>query len=296
MSNALTRAAHGLSLAEKRIVMSAVAKLDPRKGHPTGTVLITKVTAAEYAESFAVALPTAYTQLKEGGKELYQRSITFFQESHNRNGKPLACTRTTMRWIGRAEYHDGEGWIEVHWWPDVVPHLTGLRKQFTKVQLEQASALRSTYSWKLLELLMKFKGTGWAEYTIEDFAESMEASEKQRANFAAIRRKIIEPAVKELQEKDGWAIKWEPVLAGRKVKAVRFEFRREDQLRLALPPPPRVPKPARPGGALDAPRRPRKPTAEQLGEFARPGETKEDALARWYARGPAAALAVLRSA
>jgi plasmid replication initiation protein len=300
MSNALTRAAHGLSLAEKRIVMSAVAKLDPRKPHPPGIVLVTKVTASEYAESFKVDLSTAYDQLKEGVKELYQRSIMFFEAAHTRNGKPLAPTRVTMRWIGQAKYHEGEGWAEVHWWPAVVPHLTGLRKQFTKVQLEQASSLRSTYSWKLLELLMRFQGTGWAEYDIEDFAEAMEASEKQRANFAEIRRRIIEPAVKELQEKDGWSIQWEPIKAGRRVKALRFGFRREDQLRLALPPPPRAPKLPRPGCALDAPApkpgRGRKPTAEQLQEFARPGETTEDALARWYARGPAAVLAALRSA
>jgi plasmid replication initiation protein len=300
MSNALTRAAHGLSLPEKRIVMCAVAKLDARKPHPAGTVLITKVTAAEYAESFKIDTTSAYEQLKDGGKELYQRSITFFQAAHNRNGKPLAPTRTTMRWIGQATYHDGEGWIEVHWWHAVVPHLTGLRKQFTKVQLEQASALRSIYSWKLLELLMRFQGTGWAEYDIEDFAEAMEATDKQRADFNAIRRKMIEPAIQELQQKDGWVIKWEPIKAGRRVKAVRFEFRRDNQLTLALPQPQRTPKPRRPAAVMDAPappkRRPRPPTADELGQFARPGETKEDALARWYARGPAAALAILQSA
>jgi len=304
MSNALTRAAHGLSLAEKRIVMCAVAKLDPRKGHPAGTILITKVTAAEYAESFKIDPTSAYEQLKEGGKDLYQRSITFFQAAHARQGKPLAPTRTTMRWIGRAQYHDGEGWIEVAWWPEVIPHLTGLRKQFTQVQLQQASALRSTYSWKLLELLMRFEDTGWAEYDIDDFAEAMEATEKQRANFAAIRRKIIEPAVKELQEKDGWSIEWETVLGGRRVKAVRFRYRRDEQLRLDLGKPPRTPRPA----ALDAPapprpapkaapRRPRpEPTEAELQAFALPGESRESARERWRARGPAAVLAAIRAA
>jgi hypothetical protein len=304
MSNALTRAAHGLSLAEKRIVMSAVAKLDPRRGHPAGTVLVTQVTAAEYAKTFGLDPTTAYEQLKDGGKELYQRSITFFLEAHNRRGKPIAPTRVTMRWIGRAQYHDGEGWIEVAWWPDVVPHLTGLRKQFTQLQLEQTSALRSVYSWKLLELLMRFKGTGWAEYDIEDFAEAMEATEKQRANFNNLRRRMIEPAVKELQEKDGWAIRWEPMLAGRRVKAVRFDFRRDDQLRLALPKPPPAPRKPKPRAALaaqprpatlDAPNR-REPTDAELKAFAKDGEAPEETLARWRARGPAAALAALRSA
>jgi plasmid replication initiation protein len=40
---------------------------------------------------------------------------------------------------------------------------------------------------------------------------------------------MIEPAVKELTEKDGWLIQWEAVKAGRKVKAIRFTFMRNPQ-------------------------------------------------------------------
>jgi plasmid replication initiation protein len=65
-----------------------------------------------------------------------------------------------------------------------------------------------------------------AEYTVEDFAISMDATEKQRADFAKLRTKIIEPAVKELTEKDGWLIEWVPLKTGRKVTAVRFTFQR----------------------------------------------------------------------
>ena len=108
----------------------------------------------------------------------------------------------------------------------------GLRQQFTSYQLQQANALRSIYSWRLLELLTRFKSSGVAEYSIEDFATSMNATDKQRADFAAIRRKIIEPAVKELVEKDGWLIEWVPVKAGRKVAGVHFEFKRDPQGRL----------------------------------------------------------------
>jgi plasmid replication initiation protein len=62
----------------------------------------------------------------------------------------------------------------------------------------------------------------------------MDATEKQRENFANIRRKIIEPAVKELVEKDGWIIQWRPIKAGRKVRALRFDFMRDPQLRLSV--------------------------------------------------------------
>ena len=232
MSNALTRAGHGLTLAEKRIVASAVSKLDSRKPLPPGEVPTTRITAAEYAETFDVDADTAYNQLRAAAKQLYGRSITFYEAAHRRRGKPLEPTMVTMRWVGQVHYQKGEGWVELYWWPKLMPYLVGLKRQFTSYQLQQASALRSTYSWKLLELLMRFESTGWAEYSIEDFATSMDATPKQRENFAAIRRKMIEPAVRELREKDGWVIEWQPIKRGRKVAAVRFDFKRDPQGRL----------------------------------------------------------------
>ena len=232
MSNALTRAGHGLTLSEKRIVASAVAKLDSRRALPPGEVPRTRISAAEYAETFQVDENTAYEQLQEAAKSLYKRSITFFEPAFKRNGKPLPPTVVQMRWVGSVKYQKGEGWVELAWWPDLLRHLVGLKRQFTTYQLQQASALRSTYSWKLLELLMRFKDTGRAEYTIEDFCASMDATPATRANFAKVRTKIIEPAVKELTEKDGWLIQWTPIKAGRRVAGVRFSFMRNPQGRL----------------------------------------------------------------
>lgn len=234
MSNALTRAGHGLTLAEKRVIAWAVATLDSRQVLKPGEVPTTRISAMEFAAEFKVDNDTAYDQLQAAAKALYNRSITFYEPAHKRNGKPLPPTKVQMRWVGEAKYQAGEGWIELAWWPKLLPHLTGLKKQFTSYQLQQASALRSVYSWRLLELLERFKSTGRAEYTIEDFAASMDATEKQRADFNNIKRRMIEPAVKELTEKDGWLIQWEAVKAGRKVKAVRFTFMHNPQGQLDL--------------------------------------------------------------
>ena len=107
-----------------------------------------------------------------------------------------------------------------------------VRGNFTSYQLKQASALRSVHSWRLLELLLRFASTGWAEYTVEDFCTSMDATEKQKQNFAKVRTQIIEPAIKELTEKDGWIIDWQPIKAGRRVAKLRFTFKRDQQERL----------------------------------------------------------------
>jgi plasmid replication initiation protein len=82
-------------------------------------------------------------------------------------------------------------------------------------------------------LLNRFKKEGWAYYTVEDFATSMEVPPSLN-DFGQITRRVIKPAVKELTEKDGWVITWEAIKAGRKVKAVRFEFRRDEQIPMPL--------------------------------------------------------------
>ena len=224
MNNALTRASHGLTLAEKRIIMAAVSKLDSTRPLPPGEVPTTRITAGEFSELYGVSLDTAYDQLQDAAKHLYGRSITFFEPAERRRGKALEPTLVTMRWVGQVHYQKGEGWVELYWWPKLLPSLVGLKKQFTSYQLQQVNGLRSTYSWKLLELLMRFKSSGNAEYAIEDFATAMGATDKQSADFAAIRRKIIEPAVKELVEKQGWEIQWRAIKAGRKVQSLRFDF------------------------------------------------------------------------
>jgi plasmid replication initiation protein len=227
MSNALVRAGHGLTLAEKRIVMIAISKLDSTKKPPSRSVLTTKITASEYAEECNVSMNTAYDQLKEASEVLHKRVIVFYTPSHKRKGSDLNVTISKMNWVGQVDYQHGEGWVRLHWWPPLIKHLMGLKRQFTSYYLQQGTALRSIYSWRLVELLLRFKKTGWAEYTIEDFAQSMEATAKQRNDFAAIRRKIIEPAINELQDKHGWKINWKPIKDGRRVRAIRFEFSRK---------------------------------------------------------------------
>lgn len=234
MSNALTRAGHGLSLAEKRLVMLAVSKLDSRRPVQPGELPTMTITASEYAEQYGVDPRTAYESLQDAAKALFERKITYFEPAHKRGGKPLKPTRIDMRWVGECHYNDGAGSVTLAWWPRLLPSLTGLKSQFTTYQLQQASALRSAYSWRLLELLTRFSATGVAEYSIEDFAASMDATEKQRADFAKLRTKMIEPAVRELTEKDGWRIEWTPIKTGRKVTAVRFTFERDPQQRLDL--------------------------------------------------------------
>lgn len=237
LNNALLRASHGLTLAERRLVYAAISKIDSRREFKPNEVLVTRVTAAEYAELSDITMEAAYVALRRASRQLYDRSITFFEPAYRRNGKPLVPTRNDIRWIYKRAYTEanrGTAAVELSWSPDLLPALVGLKKHFTKIDAEHACSLRSIYSGRLLDLLSRFNDTGWAYYDIADFCMSMEVTEKQAANFNNIKRRVIETAVNELNQKDGWKINWEPKKAGRKVTGLRFTFERNPQQRLDL--------------------------------------------------------------
>lgn len=223
MSNRLTRAAHGLSLPEKRVLSAAIAKLDSVKIHRPGEPLVVRVAAADYANAFGLDTTTAYEQLKDAGDKLFNRYIRFVEVTTHKGVESVKETK--IRWVGRATYYEGEGWIEISFFHELIPHLTGLRNQYTSYKLKQASSLRSVYSWRLLELFSQFKDTGVLAIGIDEFARVMDVPESYQKDFKALRIRVIEPAVSELRQKDNLVVEWEARRQGtRKVTSLLFRF------------------------------------------------------------------------
>lgn len=46
--------------------------------------------------------------------------------------------------------------LEVNFAPEVAPFLLGLRKEFTTYKLKHTAALRSVYSWRLMEMFAQY--------------------------------------------------------------------------------------------------------------------------------------------
>lgn len=221
LSNELVRAAHGLTLTEKRVLMLAVSKLD-NKAKSTPENLVSKITVLELVNEYGLDGKSAYKQAYDAVEHLMSRYIRFYHEG----------VETRMQWIGQANYRENEGLLELEFWHKLSPMLFELKNRFTSYKLNRAGVLRSVYSWRLFELIMQFKSTGLLTIMIDDFNHALETPTSLRANFANLRSRVIEPAVKEIREKDGLAIQWEAIKAGRKVKALKFTFPTEQQLML----------------------------------------------------------------
>ena len=232
ISNALVRAAYTLSLSEKRLLMLAVTRLSPASDEPQ---LIT-IAATEYADFYSLNQKGAYRTLKNSTESLWSRTL-------------VSENNTRYRWIITSRYEEGSIDIEFH--PSLKPHLVQLKNQFTQYFLHRAADFKLMYTWRLFELIMQFKGTGYLKVNLDDFKISLDIPEAYNKDFGKVREKVITPAIKEILEKDGLKITWKPIKKGRSVVALEFKFPVEPQHELFKIDRDFIDKHARPGESYE---------------------------------------------
>ncbi len=224
IANELIRSAQGLNLNEKRLLMLAISKLDS-KAKPTVQNATTKLFVSELVQTFDLNPDNAYQEAKKAAEGIMKRQIRL---------RPHDADSELIQWTGRTKYSKGEGWLLIEFYYGVFPYLFELQKHFTTYKLSRASALRSVYSWRLFELLMQFKTTGILNILIDDFQHAFDVPKTYCNDFSLLRNRVIEPAVKEIRVKDGLAVEWEAIKAGRKVKALKFTFPTEPKTQLSI--------------------------------------------------------------
>ena len=237
MSNDLNSAAQRLSLPALRTVALAVSKMNSKapaqRQNSYGaweTVEVTStVHASEYAEAFGVTEDDAYKMLLKASRELPSKLITFLTPAHKRGNKSIGKTYNNFSWASESEYTDGEGYVKITWHKKITPHLLGLRDKFTVFRLAQIRQLKHKSTFRLLTLLEQFRATGIADYTLEHFSEAIEAPPSLRKDFGQLRRRIVDPAVRELNERSDLLVTYETRKEGKKVVGLRFHFKPNPQ-------------------------------------------------------------------
>lgn len=233
MSNALARSAQGLTLSEKRVVALALAKSDSKSAADKTRAAFSggwtvHLTAEEYASEFGLSAVVAYEQLKSAADNLLKRQVRTMTQTI----KGIREVKTN--WCGQCTYHHGEGWVEIAFTSQISPHLLDLKSKFTSYKLQQVSALRSIYAWRLFECLKSWGDKGRWSPDMDAFLHAMDVPMSYRSNFKDVRVRVIEPALKELRDKDNQLIELELKKAGRKVTGLVFTSRQNPQGQLEL--------------------------------------------------------------
>ncbi len=221
-SNKLIESSHTLTLNEKRLVLCAASLIDPRKPLPKDGYLT--VRADTFADVFGIDVKHAYEALDDAATRLFNRDIRRYVK-----GKIVE----RMRWVFHVKYREGQGCVELGFSPTVLPHLTMLNKEFTSYQLKQIGSLSSFYAVRLYELMSQYIKLKQRECTLAQLREMLDLGDKYQ-NVKDMRKRVLNPALKELNASTDLAVQIEPRRQGRKIVGFSFTITKNDQMTLEL--------------------------------------------------------------
>ena len=210
-SNHLVEAGYKLSLNEQRLVLIAISKLDGRKPIPRGNDFI--VTAQEFSSMFGIPMKQAYENLDNAASRLYERDIKTYDGKNN--------TRERFRWVDGVKYWDGEGKVTLSLSNKIIPYLTLLHTQLTSYDLKQISNLNTSYAIRFYELMVQFRTTGERWMKLDTLKERLELQD-QYPRFFDLKKRIIDPAITEINNSTNLKVKWNTVKKGRLITGIEF--------------------------------------------------------------------------
>lgn len=217
-SNALVSAMVDLSLMANRFLAFSISRL-PRDLTPEpGKPVELEIPVLEFAEAFEIPPTNIYREIEELADKLQRKLITL-QADQTLNGR-----RVKVGLITKQEYHDGEGRVWVRFDEDLVPHLVGLREQFTQYLIKDVYQFGSAHTWRVYELLKQFKEAGKREIEIEDF-KRMTATIGKYPRPTDLKARVIDPAVEEINATSDIQVQYEQKKRGRRITGFTFIIR-----------------------------------------------------------------------
>jgi len=222
-SNKLIEASHTLTLNEKRLILAAASMIDPRK--PLSKDGYFTIRADSFAEVFGIDVSHAYEALNEAASRLFERDI----RSYAKNGKLVE----RLRWVFHVKYKEGQGCVELGFSPKILPHLTMLNREFTSYQLKQLGNLSSFYAIRLYELMSQFHKLGQRECTLDQLRQMLDLGEKYK-DVKDMQKRVLVPALKELNTHTDLTVTTEPRRKGRKIIGFSFSITKNDQISLDI--------------------------------------------------------------
>jgi plasmid replication initiation protein len=172
-----------------------------------------------------------YEKLKAILVKFRRRTFVIDEVDDKGKPKPIICG-----WVDSAELFTGPGRIELRVNRKSFPYLKKLGEGYTAVEVKAIVSMSGSFGPRLFELLKQYEGTKnpggywYREIMMDEFRKFFDLEKKYTRGFPDLRRKVLIPAVKDINENTRMQVDWEARKWGRAVGSIVFHCSmREDQ-------------------------------------------------------------------
>ena len=232
-SHALSRAYYRFGLVEKRCMEALISQLHPLRSD--NTLQEIELTAVEYSKTYSTAKNVAYRDITHAVEALMHRVI----KTDRLNGNKGTREMTLMSF---AEYNDDDETITCGFNSLLVPHLIGLKEQFSRYPLKKTINFSSAYTWRFYEVMM-----GWAQSKKKTDGRFMGWIDRQSVDelrdmlgvpnsykWSDFQKQVLNVMQTELEEKANIFVTFDRIKTSRKITHLTIKFIEGDQLTIDL--------------------------------------------------------------
>ena len=228
-ANQVVEASYKLTLAEKRLILLVLTKIDSHPDKPAALPeTLIEVCAGDVIEHIKLPKNKAYEMLKDAADRLTERWV-IIDCPDPRNPK---LKQTKTRWVYTVNYIPDDGKLQLRLSSDILPYLTHLAGEFIRYRINQVAGMTSVYAIRLYELLLQWMGDGEREVELDWLREKFDLPESYK-RISDLKNRVIDPAIEQVNTHSNITVTYTQCKKGRVVVAFLFTFRLKQDIKPA---------------------------------------------------------------
>lgn len=204
---------YDLSLQEQKLVLHLIQMIEPNDEEFKKY----RFSIQEYCDVCGIDRNNGgnYIKIKKSLKALRDKS--FWMELEDES-------ETLMSWVSKVRVYPSKGVIDVELDNDLKPYLLQLKAFFTKYNYLYVMTMKSQYSIRIYELLKSYENIAGIIYGVGELRKLLGIPNETLSRWVDFKRRVIEQAIKEINELTDITVRYTPVKKGRSVDEIQFNI------------------------------------------------------------------------
>ena len=207
--NSLALAHYDMTTLEQKLLLTMLSTIKKEDTKLKTTVF----RVSDLAKIMGVPSDNLYRDLKKTCKSIM--------------GKIIEIQKADGSWelfniISHAEYKSQKGCIEITVNKQAEPYLLQLKELFTSFKLGNAMSMNSKYAIRIYQVCKANLFKKSYVLSLDELKLQLKLTQKSYQEYSCIRTKVLQPALKEINEKTDINITYEEIKVGRKVVSLKM--------------------------------------------------------------------------